>query len=129
MLYRKLVVLVVCVVSAGCSKTVNVTSMETPAIEAPTTKWDGHRPSDADFFTGADLTDAELEYANLTGTNLWDANLTDANLENTVLENAYLAGANLTKANLTGANLRNAHLASTTMPDGWEEMVAIYSIQ
>jgi len=75
--------------------------------------------------TGANLSGAYLGGAILTGTILHGADLTNANLQGANLSNAELTNANLQGANLTDANLTVEDLTGATMPDGWQDIVAI----
>ena len=96
----------------GCTKTVYVASTEAPSVtEAPSNKWDGRKPSDADVFPGADLAGADLRGANLYRANLRGANLAGADLRDADLADANLRDANLRDANISDADLDGANLS------------------
>ena len=129
--------------TAGCTKTVYVTTTDAPiATEAPTTT----APANTDaptttvtvvtdssdyfvfgyliepyadlngaFFNGADLSGANLTGADLSGADLSGAELYEASLYGANLYQANLEGANLEDANLTNANLRGANLTNANL--------------
>lgn len=140
--YASTIVFVSLVFTAGCTKTVYVTTTDAPVVteapivtdaptttapantDAPTTTAPVVTVSSGNFVNGyliepgADLSGAELSGAYLEDVNLTNANLRGANLTNSNLRFAVLEGADLTGADLTGADLNRAHLAGATMPDG-----------